>query len=136
VLIIHKELEVNELASLCRQYTDLHRSNSKIDQMISKSGATFELLSFLEEISKKSGISEKISSMKPYESDPDEISVSLVLKNLTMDELTEYLNLIINSGKVLLVKKMHLKGSNKGQKSLEASFLISTLRSPSKRSPS
>lgn len=129
-LLSHKEAEIEELVLLCRRYTDLRSFNSKIDQRISKNGANFELLSFLEEISKRVGVSEKISSMKPSEGGIDEVSAYLVIKNLSMDELTEYLNLIMNSGKVLLVKKMHLRALDKVQRSLEASLVISTLKSP------
>lgn len=136
-LIMQKELEIKELSDLCKRYIDLQTFNLKIDQKISKNRADFELLSFLEEVSKKIGISEKISSMKPSESGPDEIAASLVLKYLTMEELTEYLNQLINSGKVLLIKKMLIKAIiNKGQKSLEASMIISTLKSPQKISSS
>lgn len=131
-LITRKELELNELTSLSKQYTDIKRFNAEIDQRISKNGANFELLSFLEEMAKKIGINEKISSMKPSKSGSDEVSASLVLKNLTMDELTGYLNQIMNTGRILSVKKMHLKASDKGKRSLEAYLVISTIKSPQK----
>ncbi len=125
-----KEQELRELTSLCRRYQEIHTSNKEIIERISKNGSNFELLSYLEEISKKVGINEKISFMKPYESSPDETSASLELKNLNMDELIEYLDNIVNSDKILLIRKMQIKViDSKQQKSLEASFLVTTLKS-------
>lgn len=128
-LIMKKELELRELVSLCREYKELKTFNEQMDKMIYKNGPNFELLSFLEEIAKKAGIIEKISSMQPSKGESDEISATLVLKDLNMDELTSYINQVMNSGKVLAVKKMQLKASDKAKRSLEASLVFSTIKS-------
>jgi hypothetical protein len=128
------EARLEELASLSERYRELKKFNSEIDRKLSKKGANFELLSFLEEVAKRIGISEKISSMKPNESEPNEFSVSVVLKDLSTEELTDYLYQVIHSDKALAVKKMHLKILERGQKALEASLVISTLKSPHKSS--
>jgi hypothetical protein len=130
------EARLNELASLGKRYKELKEFNDEIDQKISNKGTNFELLSFLEEVAKRIGIVEKITSMKPTNSEPHEYSVSVVLKNLSTQELTDFLYQLIYSGKVLSVKKMHLKTLERGPKSLEASLVISTLKLPQKYSPS
>ena len=130
------EARLEELTSLSERYRELKKFNSEIDRKLSKKGANFELLSFLEEIAKRVGIGEKISSMKPNESEPNEFSVSVVLRDLSTEELTDYLYQILHSDKALAVKKMHLKILERGQKALEASLVISTLKSPHKSSSS
>lgn len=128
--VVINEARLKELVSLSKRYRELKEFNSEIDRKISKKGAKFELLSFLEEVAKRIGISEKITSMKPKGIESHEFSVSLVLRDLNTEELTDYLYQIINSDKALAVKKMHLKVLERGQKSLEASLVISTLKLP------
>lgn len=136
-----KEIELNEarlkeLSSLSARYKELKSFNAEIDRKLSKKEAKFELLSFLEEVAKRVGIGGKISSMKPTEGDPHEFSAAVVLKDLNMEELTDYLYQILYSEKILSVKKMHLKVSDRGQKSLQASLVVSTLKSSNKPSSS
>jgi len=130
------EAQLKELSSLSKRYKELKSFNAEIDRKLSKKGAKFELLSFLEEMAQKVGIGGKISSMKPTEGEPHEFSASVVLKDLNMEELTDYLYQILHSELVLTVKKMHLKVSDRGQKSLEASLVVSTLKSSHKPSSS
>ncbi|MGA1791824.1 MAG: hypothetical protein ACMUIM_10075, partial [bacterium] len=99
------ELRLKELSSLSKRYMELRELNSEIDGKISKKGARFELLSFLEEIAKKTGIGNKLSSMKPTEAEPHEFSVSVVLRDLNLEELTDFLYQIVYSGKVISIKK-------------------------------
>jgi hypothetical protein len=128
--VVINEARLKELVSLSKRYRELKEFNSEIDRKITKKGAKFELLSFLEEVAKRVGVGEKISSMKPKEIESHEFSVSVVLRDLNTEELTDYLYQIINSDKALAVKKMHLKVLERGQKSLEASLVISTLKLP------
>lgn len=130
------EARLQELVSLSKRYRELKSFNSEIDRKISQKGEKFELLSFLEEIAKKVGIDEKISSMKSKGTEPHEFSVSVILRDLNTEELTDFLYQIIHSDKALAVKKMHLKVLERGQKSLEASLVISTLKLPHKSSSS
>lgn len=124
------EVRLKELASLSKRYREIKEFNSEIDRKISNKGARFELLSFLEEVAKRTGISGKIASMQPSEGDPLEFTVSVVLKDLSMEELVDYLYEIIYSDKVVSVRKMHLKVQERGTRTLEASLVISTLKSP------
>lgn len=130
------ELRLKELSSLSKRYMELKELNSEIDGKISKKGARFEILSFLEEMAKKTGIGNKLSSMKPTEAEPNEFSVSVVLRNLDLEELTDFLYQIVYSGKVISIKKMHLRILDRGQKSLEASLIVSTPKSPQEKSSS
>jgi hypothetical protein len=127
---VTNETGLKELVSLSKRYKELKEFNSEIDRKINKKGAKFELLSFLEEVAKKVGINEKISSMRPKAIESHEFSVSVVLRDLNTEELTDFLYQVINSDKALAVKKMHLKVLERGQKSLEASLIISTPKLP------
>ena len=124
------EVRLKELASLSKRYREIKEFNSEIDRKISSKGTRFELLSFLEEVARRMDISGKIASMKPSEGDPREFTVSVVLKDLSMEELVDYLYEIIYSDKVVSVRKMHLKVQERGARTLEASLVISTLKSP------
>lgn len=124
------EVRLKELASLSKRYKEIKEFNSEIDRKISSKGTRFELLSFLEEVAKRTDISGKISSMQPSEGDPREFTVSIVLKDISMEELVDYLYEIIYSDKVVSVRKMHLKVQERGTRTLEASLVISTLKSP------
>ncbi|MGA1864756.1 MAG: hypothetical protein ACMUHX_06805 [bacterium] len=131
IKVLKKSVETNEaglkeLVYLSKRYKELKEFNSAIDRKITKKGAKFELLSFLEEVAKKAGIGEKISSMSPKETESNEFSVSVVIRDLDTEELTDFLYQVINSDKALAVRKMHLKVLERGPKSLEASLIIST----------
>jgi len=124
------EVRLKELASLSKRYSDLKAFNSEINLKTADKGVRFELLSFLEDVAKRTGISGKISSMQPSEGDPREFTVSVVIKDLSIEELVDYLYEIIHSDKVVSVRKMHLKVLERGIRTLEASLAISTLKSP------
>ena len=134
--IIVNEIRLKELTALSKRYIELKELNSDIDRKISIKGARFELLSFLEEMAKKVGIGNKLSSMKPIEAEPHEFSASVVLRDLNLEELTDFLYQTIYSGKVLSIKKMHIRLLDRGQKSLEASLVVSTPKSPQEKSSS
>lgn len=128
LLIDIKESELKQITSLVMEYKDIVGNNEKIMKRIGESATAFELLPFLEEISKKVGINEKISSMKPSGDGPDETSASFVFRDIDMDELVALLSEINASGRILLIKKMQLKVTDSKQKTLEASFVITALK--------
>jgi len=130
-LVGYKEMELKELSSLYMKYKNVLFYNKKMSDLISIKDADFELLSYLEDISERVGVKEKISTMKPSETGPDEKGALLTLKNIKMEELVDYLYELINSGKMLLIKRMIIRAVDiKQQKFLETTLVVTSLKYP------
>lgn len=103
-----------------------------LEKMLS-SGFDSSISSTLEALAEKSGIKDKIDSLKEKPSAPseilDEASVDVRLKKVNLQQLVDFLYAIQNDpDKLLVLKQLSMKTRFDNKQELDVSFTVSTFR--------
>jgi len=127
-----KESDIAQMMQLRNEWRELKSRHSRVD-LLKRRGNNFALLSFLEGLSRKVGINDRIRYMKPV-SFPETTSsmrqegVELRLDGLSMGDLVRYLYHIEYSKKLLgvpRIKIQRMKGKG-GEVMLRVTMQVST----------
>ncbi len=125
----------SRLKDITFEISQLNESKSKLAQEEAKLAGGFDasISTTLENLASKSGISERIDSLKEKAVSPsdlfDEASVDVRLKKVTLPELIDYLYAIEhNTDKLLRLKRLEIKPRYDNPKEFNVSFQVSTYR--------
>ncbi|RLB14826.1 MAG: hypothetical protein DRG82_12965 [Deltaproteobacteria bacterium] len=131
--IMKKEADIGQMINLQGEWRELTSRHSRAVELLKRRGRNFTLLSFLEGLSRKVGINDRIQYMKPV-SFPDtgssmrQVGVELRLDGLSMEELVRILYQIEYSKKFLVVPRIkiqRMKGKG-GEATLRITMQVST----------
>lgn len=127
-----KNLELRQLVAKSNQYLELKNKIDSLRKNTSFDGTEFELLPFVEEITKTCKLTEKIATIKQDINKLDEayseIVVELRLQNITLTELVGFLSKITSSEHLLQIKSMYTKKSAGPSDLLDSVLYISTIK--------
>lgn len=124
-----------QIKEIMREIDRLNESNAKLVEVQSKLAGGFDasISTTLENLANKSGIQDRIDSLKEKTAAPsdlfDESSVDVRLKKMTLPELVDYLYSIEYSpDKLLRLKRLEIKPRYDNPKEFNVSFQVSTYR--------
>jgi type II secretory pathway component PulM len=112
-LIDQKRVQYQEILSFQKEYEALKKQNEELEKNASRVQKEFSPLSFMEGISTRAQIRDRVVSMKPRFTPIDEnyreSSIEIRAERLTLSQMVRYLQLVENSGMPIQVKTLHLK---------------------------
>ena len=108
-----------------RQKNVIDRINTQLKQQ----QKNFAIFSRLEEVARQTGVQNKIQSMKPTISPPNEAyreeSVEIKMEGVTLEQLIPYLHQVENSPQVLKIKRLDIKPRTDNRQILTVTFRVS-----------
>ncbi|HLB02588.1 MAG TPA: hypothetical protein VJM77_05595 [Nitrospiria bacterium] len=129
-LTIQKEKEIVELSQLREQYLILQRKISAVEGRIAKSEEGFSLFSYLEGISVKNQVKDRIVFIRPQPSqvfgDYREIAVEVKVENVTLAQVVNLLDAIQGSPQFLRIKRAQFKTRYNDPRLLDGTFVVSS----------
>ena len=128
--IAARKEDLKRVIRLRDEYRSVHRELESIRSKLDKKEAGFSLLSFLENLANEQNIRDNIASFKPDKKTLNEtyreLSVDLVIDNITLPQLVEFIYKIENSGHLVKVKRFRVKARFDNPDLLNATFQVST----------
>lgn len=128
--IIARKEDLKRVIRLRDEYRSVHRELESIRSRLDKKEAGFSLLSFLENLANEQNIRDNIASFKPDKKALNEtyreLTVDLVIDNITLPQLVEFIYKIENSGHLVKVKRFRVKARFDNPDLLNATFQVST----------
>lgn len=122
--------ELQKVIHLRDQYQSIHRQLETMKSKLEKKEVGFSLLSFLEDLANQQNIRENIGSFKPKKiplnEAYNELSVELIIDNITLWQLIQFIYKIENSGHLLKVKRLKIKTRYDNPDLLMVTFQVST----------
>jgi len=122
--------ELQKMFHLRGQYQSIHRQLETIKSKLDKKETGFSLLSFLSDLANQQNIRENIGSFKPKTIQLNEVynesSIEVLIDNITLWQLIQYIYKIENSGHVLKVKRLRIKARYDNPDLLSVTFQVST----------
>jgi hypothetical protein len=118
--IAAKEKDLREMTALRARWEEFERLQGEAEKLLAGRGDNFTLLSFLEGVSRKVGIQDKIQYMKPLGSLEETGGMSLVgmeinLEGIGVDQVVAFLYEIEFSGMLLGIKRIKVQTLQRGQ---------------------
>lgn len=110
-----KESDIRAMMQLKREWETLRASKIRANELLKRRGKQFALLSFLEGLSRKVGINDRIQYMKPVlfqessSSSLRQVGVEMRLDGLSMKDLVQYLYRIEYSDAFLAVPRIKIQ---------------------------
>jgi general secretion pathway protein M len=108
----------------------MHQELETIKSKLEKKEASFSLLSFLEDLANQQNIRENIGSFKPKTIPLNDLynesSVEVLIDNITVWQLIQYVYKIENSGHLLKIKGLRIKTRYDNPDLLSVTFRVST----------
>ncbi len=128
-----KESDIAQMTLFQEEWRELKNRHAGAVDLLKRRGKTFTLLSFLEGLSRKVGINDRIQYMKPVSfpettSPMQQVGVELRLDGLSMEDLVRYLYHLEYSKKFLVVPRIkiqRMKGKG-GEVVLRVTMQVST----------
>ncbi len=131
-LIEKKELTLQNMQKLLAEWEKLNKAKEDALALFKKRGRNFTLLSYLEAVSRQTGVSDKIQYMKPV-SYPETkgpfrlVGMEVKLEEIDMKQLVSYLYKIEYSGLYIpKIKIQRTKGKTKENAFLKVTLQVST----------
>ncbi len=122
--------DLKRVTRLRDEYRSVRQELDAIRVKLDKKDEGFSLLSFLENLANEQRIRDNIASFKPDKRALNEtyreLSVDLVIDNITLQQLVEFIYKIENSGHPIRVKRFRVKARFDNPDLLNASFQVST----------
>lgn len=109
-----KESDIGQMIQIQEEWRELKSRYGRAIDLLKRRGKNFALLSFLEGLSRKVGINDRIQYMKPVSfpettSSMRQVGVELRLDGLSMENLVRYLYRIEYSKKFLVVPRIKIQ---------------------------
>ena len=112
-LIRIKAQQLERVRALQAEYQALSQAYQRLEQQATRAQKGFSPLSFMESLSARAGIQDRVLSMKPrffpLEKGFREATVEIRAERLTLKEILTYLRLIEDSGKPIRIKTLQIK---------------------------
>lgn len=132
--VTKKQAEVTSMLEMKQQWETFQRARSDAERILRQRGEEFTLLTYLERVSRESGIEKKIRYMKPLsfpEKDdpykPD--AIEMQLEDIDVQRLVDFLYKIEHSRKLLAVDRLKVRPFSKGSdRVLELTLQVKTYR--------
>ncbi len=130
--LISKELELQEVHLLQKEYQALQRQKGDILERLSKRAKTFTLFSFIEQQATAATIKQQISYLKPWEIKSDgplqESRVDMKLQKIRLDDLVRFLNVLESHENVIFINRISIQEHGKETGYLNVVIQIITFR--------
>ncbi|RJR50319.1 MAG: hypothetical protein C4576_05720 [Desulfobacteraceae bacterium] len=129
-----KKAETAKMLQMKNQWEIFQASRSEAERILRQRGEGFTLLTYLEGVSRESGIEKKIRYMKPISiSTKDELfspeCIEMQLEDVDMQHLVEFLYKIEQSKRLLIVDRAKIRPVSKGnERLLELTLQVKTYR--------
>jgi len=112
--ISKNEEKLTQMVKLSTKWEKFKEARSETKKTLAERGKNFTLLSFLEGVSRKIGIHDKIQYMKPLSSSEETGSLKLVgmeiqLDNISVGQLVKFLYEIEYSNKLVNIKRLKIQ---------------------------
>ena len=129
--LVRKRAELAELKLLSAEYASLRAEEGGVRQMLLQREKGFTLFAFLDRQADRTGVKEKIKYMKPSfvrgESGLNESVVEMGFEGVTLDKLTEFLQLTESEESVVSVRRLSIQASSREEGVLDVVLQIVTL---------
>ncbi len=129
-----KQVELQEIHSLEKEYQALQLQSGDIQQRLAKRPDNFTLFSFIEKQATTAKIKEKINYIKPSTVESDgplqESRVDMKLQQITLKNLVTFLKGIESHTKVVSVSRISIQEHGKEQGYVNAVIQIVTFQKP------
>lgn len=127
-----KTTDLAQIIELKSQWGKFKANKTRAEKILAARGKTFSLLSFLETVSRESGIDDKILYMKPLAFHDDSgpmkpTGIEIKLDNINIKQLVTLLYKIEGAGKLLNIKRIKIqRTSTKSIKTLKVTLQVNT----------
>ena len=122
---------LQKIMILQSDYRRIESEVSKVERMI-RSGQRGNVLSNLETMANQANIKDKIASMDPKSSPPNDLYkenvIEVRLKSVNLKQLVDYLYRIESSGQLLKIKRLRIKTRSDDAKLLDVNFRVSSFQ--------
>jgi general secretion pathway protein M len=127
--IVNAQRQLKELYTLQQDYLRQKSVIDRINTQLKQQQRNFAIFSRLEEVARQTGVQNKIQSMKPTISPPNdayrEESVEIKMEGVTLEQLIPYLHQVENSPQLLKIKRLDIKPRNDNRQILTVTFRVS-----------
>jgi general secretion pathway protein M len=127
--IANAQRQLKELSTLRQDYLRQRSVVDRINTQLKQQQKNFSIFSRLEEVARQTGVQNKIQSMKPTVSPPNdayrEESVEIKMEGVTLEQLIPYLYQVENSPQLLKIKRLDIKPRNDNRQILSVTFRVS-----------
>ncbi|MFZ5570398.1 MAG: type II secretion system protein GspM [Thermodesulfobacteriota bacterium] len=125
---------LNEIRILTKEYEALRQETERSSQLVAMREKGFTLFSFLDKLAGAAGVKDNISYMKPSESaSPNsQLKKSIVemeLRNISLEQLTNFLYGVETAGKLVNVKRLSITKKDKQDAALVVVMQVETFES-------
>ncbi len=129
--VIGKEKTLTEMAVLKEEYQQLKRQTDQLRNEVSNRDPNFSLYAFLDRLSGRAGLKNHIDYMKPSSRVESEngltvSAVELKFLAITLEQLTEYLQLVEHNDLMVSVQRAAVVQSGKTAGLLDATLMVET----------
>lgn len=131
--IASKERDLDEMMTLKARWEAFKRMQGEAREALARRGGGFTLLSFLEGVSRKVGIQDKIQYMKPLDSLEESegmkvVGMEIKLEGIGVDQVVKFLYEIEFSSRLLGIKKIKVQTLDRGEvHSLRVTLQVDTV---------
>lgn len=129
-----KKTDVTSMLQVKNQWESFQAARKEAEGILRKRGEDFTLLTYLERVSRESGIEKKIRYMKPISLSDKEESykpecIEMQLEDIDIQRLVEFLYKIEQSKNLLIVDRAKIRPVSKGsERSIELTLQVKTYR--------
>lgn len=127
--IVSAQRQLQELQTAQQDYLRLKSVIDRINTQLKQQQKNFAIFSRLEEVARQTGVQNKIQSMKPTISPPNdaykEESVEIKMEGVTLEQLIPYLHQVESSPQVLKIKRLDIKPRTDNRQILTVTFRVS-----------
>ncbi|MBW2147379.1 MAG: type II secretion system protein M [Deltaproteobacteria bacterium] len=129
-LIERKEKELAEMRALQAEYLQMVEQSANVEKAIKQRGRGFTLFSFLESLAQQTEVKKNIKYMKPsttqLNEQYNESSVEIKLEKINLEQLIRYIYRVEYAGRLLQIKRMHVRPQYKNPSLLDVTLLVYT----------
>lgn len=126
-----KQAELAEVQGLSQEYAKLRVEEGGVRALLQKRDAGFTLFAFLDQQAEHAGVKEQIKYMKPSvtegENGLDESVVEMRLEGVTLEKLTQFLQVTESDANVVSVRRLSIQTSARDEGFLDVILQIVTL---------
>lgn len=128
-IIRKKESQYQEMVQLREEYLTLKKELQELEKVASRRKENFSPLTFMESVSSRATIKNRVVSMKPIVipigENYRESSVEVKIERIVLEQILKYLRLIEDSQYPLRIKTLHLKSRYDDPGFMDATVTVS-----------
>lgn len=128
--IRREQAKLEEVTRLAAEYQALHQKRQQLELRINSRGRDFSILTFLEKAASTSGVKDRISSMDPQVSPPNnyykESAIQVKMDAIYLSQLLDFLDAIEKSPSQVKVQKLQIKTNYNNPQTINVIMVVST----------